>query len=155
MHPLYENVESLQHIVISQATGGSEDESEYTRLRDTVLADPNLTPLSPRFLRTCRSLGQFWQFIKNKYGTYAERRQYIWAEFHPMLELLEQGGTSPSDQLVSSAIEKFDSSHIQLAWSKALDRRSSDAGAGSHSVDFELDGGAGSVKLRARRHHKM
>ena len=127
MHPLYDNVESLQHIVVSQATGGSEEESEYTRLREAVLADPNLAPLAPRFLRTCRSLGQFWQFIKNKYGTYAERRQYIWAEFHLMLELLEQGGTSPSDQLVSRAIEKFDSSHIQLAWSKALDRRSSDA----------------------------
>ena len=127
MHPLYEDVESLQNIVVSHATGGSEDEAEYARLRQVVLANPALEPLAPRFLRTCRSLGQFWQFIKNKYGKYAERREYIWAEFRPMLELLERGGASPADQLVSVTIEKFDSSHVQSAWAKALDRRSSDA----------------------------
>lgn len=43
-----------------------------------------------------------------------------------MLELLERGGTAPSDHAVSVAIEKFDSANIQAAWSKALDRRSSD-----------------------------
>ena len=43
-----------------------------------------------------------------------------------MLELLERGGVTPSDQVVSIAIEKFDASNIQAAWSKALDRRVSD-----------------------------
>lgn len=127
MHPLFEDIESLQNIVVSHATGGVEDEAEYTRLRQVVLAEPGLEPLAPRFLRTCRSLGQFWQFIKNKFGKYAERREYIWAEFAPIFEVLERGGTSPADQLVSTAIEKFDASHVQSAWSKALDRRSSDA----------------------------
>jgi Abortive infection C-terminus len=126
MHALSENVESLQGILVSQATGGVEDEAEYTRLRQTVLSQAALEPLVPRFLRTCRSLGQFWQFIKNKYGTYAERRTYIWDEFRPMFELVERGGLSPSDQIVTLAIEKFDSAHVQAAWSKSLDRRSSD-----------------------------
>ena len=43
-----------------------------------------------------------------------------------MLEFLERGGAAPSDQVVSVAIEKFDSANIQAAWSKALDRRASD-----------------------------
>lgn len=126
MHELSEQVESLQGLLVSQATGVVEDESEYTRLRQVVLSVPALELCTPRFLRTCRSLGQFWQFIKGKYGTYAERRTYLWDEFRPMLELLERGGTSPSDQVVSVALENFDAANLQAAWSKALDRRSSD-----------------------------
>ena len=127
INPLCEDIESLQGIMLSHATGGNEDETEYARLRQIVLSDPCLEALAPRFLRTCRSLGQFWQFIKNKFGTYSERREYIWDEFRPMLELLERGGFSPADQLVSVAIEKFDAAHIQSAWAKALERRASDA----------------------------
>lgn len=126
MHDLFEEVESLQGILVSQATGGSEDEAEYMRLRQVVLSQASLESLLPHFLRKCRSLGQFWQFIKNKYGTYAERRAYLWDEFRPMLDLLERGGVSPSDQVVTVAIDKFDLAHVQAAWLKALDRRSSD-----------------------------
>jgi hypothetical protein len=126
MHPLYDEVELLQNLLVSHATGGSEDDADYTRLRQMVLAEPALESLTPRFLRTSRSLGQFWQFIKNKFGTYAERRTYLWDEFRPMLELLERGSLAPSDNIVSNAIEQFDSSHVQAAWSKALDRRASD-----------------------------
>jgi hypothetical protein len=125
-HPLFDDVESLQNIVVSHATGGSEDEAEYTRLRQCVLNEAALESVAPRFLRTCRSLGQFWQFIKSKFGTYAERRQYLWDEFRPMLDLLERGGISPADQLVTIAIADFDAAHVQAAWSKALDRRATD-----------------------------
>jgi hypothetical protein len=125
-HPLFEEVESLQNLLVSEATGGNEDEAEYTRLRQVVLAEPSIEPLVPRFLRTSRSLGQFWQFIKNKFGKYAERRQYLWDEFRPMMDVLERGGTAPSDLVVTASLEKFDASHVQAAWSKALDRRSSD-----------------------------
>jgi hypothetical protein len=125
-HPLFEEAESLQNLLVSEATGGSEDEAEYTRLRQVVLAEPSIEPLVPRFVRTSRSLGQFWQFIKNKFGKYAERRQYLWDEFRPMMDLLERGGSAPSDLVVTASLEKFDASHVQAAWSKALDRRSSD-----------------------------
>jgi hypothetical protein len=125
-HPLFEVVESLQNLVVSHATGGAEDEAEYTRLRQVVLAEPSIEAITPRFIRTSRSLGQFWQFIKNKFGTYAERRKFLWDEFAPMLEVLEKGGAAPSDIVVSASLEKFDASHVQAAWSKALDRRASD-----------------------------
>lgn len=126
MNELFEQVESLQSLLVSHATGGQEDEVEYTRLRQVVLAQAGLESIAPRFLRTSRSLGQFWQFIKNKYGTYAERRTYLWDEFRPLLELLERGALAPSDQIVTVAIQRFDSANVQAAWSKALDRRSSD-----------------------------
>jgi hypothetical protein len=114
-------VEALQILLVSHATGGAEEEAEFTRLRQIVLAEADLEAL-----KTCRSLGQFWQFIKAKYSTYAERRTYLWDEFRPLLEVLERGSLSPSDRTVSIAIEKFDSAHVIAAWNKALERRSSD-----------------------------
>jgi hypothetical protein len=126
VNDLLDQSEALQNLLISQATGGSEDDAEYVRLRQMMLSNSALESLVPRFLRTCRNLSQFWQFIKFKYGTYAERRDYIWGEFNPMLEALERGGLAPSDKIVSQTLEKFDAAHVQAAWSKALDRRSSD-----------------------------
>lgn len=126
MHELLTEAEALQNLLVSSATGGSEDGGEYLRLRQVVMAQALLDAYVPRFLRTCRSLGQFWQFIKEKHGTYADRRKFLWDEFRPMLEVLERGGPSPSDRFASTTFEQVDAAHVQAAWSKALDRRASD-----------------------------
>jgi hypothetical protein len=126
MDQLLEQAESLQNLMVSRATGGVEDEAEYIRLRQALLAQPALESYLPSFVRTCRNLSQFWQFIKYDHGGYAGRREFLWSQFRPLLELLERGGPSPSDEVVSAAIEKFDAAHIQTAWSKALDRRVDD-----------------------------
>ncbi len=126
MNDLLEQSEALQNLLISHATGGSEDDAEYIRLRQMLISNASLEQLLPKFLRTCRNLAQFWQFIKFKFASYAERRNYIWDEFRPVLEAIERGSLVPSDQVVSERLEKFDASHVQAAWSKALDRRSCD-----------------------------
>jgi hypothetical protein len=126
VHELLNQTEALQNLLISQATGGSEDDAEFVRLRQMLLSNQALDSLIPRFIRTCRNLSQFWQFIKFKYSTYAERRDFIWGEFRPLLENLERGPLSPADQIVSEKLEKFDASHVQAAWSKALERRAAD-----------------------------
>lgn len=126
MNDLLDQTEALQNLLISEATGGNEDDAEYIRLRQMLLTNAALESLLPKLLRTCRNLAQFWQFIKFEFGTYAERRNYIWNEFRPILEAIERGATAPSDKVVSQALEKFDASHVQAAWSKALDRCSSD-----------------------------
>lgn len=126
MNELLDQAEALQNLLISQANGGSEDDAEYVRLRQVMFTNIALDPLLPRFLRTCRNLPQFWQFIKFKYNTYAERREYIWGEFNPMLEAIERGALAPSDAIVTQKLKNFDAAHVRDAWSKALDRRSSD-----------------------------
>ena len=68
MHELLNEAEALQNLLVAVATGSSEDGGEFLRLRQVVLSQPALDPLLPEFLRTCRSLGQFWQFIKEKFG---------------------------------------------------------------------------------------
>ena len=126
MNELFTQTETLQNLLISHATGGRENNVEYTRLRQTVLANTALDAYVPQFIKTCRNLDQFWQFIKYKFGSYAERRDYIWAEFFSLLEVLERGGLAPSDEFVTNGIKKIDSAHVQTAWSKALDRRAND-----------------------------
>lgn len=51
--------------------------------------DSLLTDNLPRFVRTCFDLNQFWNFIKHEFGSYRERREYLWNEFRPILEVIE------------------------------------------------------------------
>ena len=126
MDELRIQVETLQHLLVAHATGSSESDDDYTRLRQVLLATPALEPLTPQFIRTCRSLAQFWQYIKAKFGTYAERRQFIWAEFSPVFDAIERGALTPSDEAITATLQKVDAAHVQAAWSKALERRTSD-----------------------------
>ncbi len=126
---LLEEAEALQNLLVSYATGGGEegDEAEYLRLRQLFTQDARVADYVPRFVRTSRSLHQFWGFIKPKFGTYAERRSYLWEEFNPLLTALEKGVVgSPADAEVEDVLAQVDAEHIQAAWSKALDRRKSD-----------------------------
>src|ERR1017187_9716759 len=104
MGELSEQIETLQNALVAQATGGSADDREYQRLRVLVTENPTLRDIAPKFLRTCRNLSQFWQFIKYEFGSYAERRQFIWDSFRPLLERVEGGGVTPADEAVSSTL---------------------------------------------------
>jgi len=125
---LYDAVESLQNLVVPFATGGGgeEDGDEYKRLRTMLLADSQTASKLPTFVRTCRDLGQFWQFIKYKYSTYAARRQYLWDEFRPLLESLEPQPKSPADIPVAQALRAFDPESVNDLWQRALARRVED-----------------------------
>lgn len=126
MKELFIQTETLQNLLISQATGGKENNAEFTRLRQFILSNAAFDAYIPKFIKTCRSLDQFWQFIKYEFPSYAERRNYIWNEFHPLLNILERGGPVPSDEFVNKGVKKINAAHVQAAWFKSLDRRSSD-----------------------------
>jgi len=126
MGNLSETVELLQNVLIDRATGGSADMIEYQRLREEIVNDPQLKDIAPRFLRTCRTPEQFWQFIKHEIPGYAARRQFIWDEFRPMFERIEGSKATPADLTVSTALEKFDPESVQRLWLKALERRETD-----------------------------
>lgn len=126
MNPIIEQVEALQNLMVARATGSVEEDADYTRLRQVVLAQVEFDEKIPGFIKTNRNLAQFWQYIKHKFKTYAERKDFIWSEFRPLLEALENDSSSPADAMVSEAIKKFDSAYVQTIWSKALDRRTSD-----------------------------
>jgi hypothetical protein len=122
---LFERDETFQNMFISWATGGSVDEDEFKRLREELLLNPVVKDRLPRFVRTHRDFRQFWGFIKQQSSTYQGRREYLWSEFAPVLDFLEQAG-SPADTIVSDSLSRFDEDNVDRVWKRALERRSQD-----------------------------
>lgn len=85
----FEKVNYLVNLLVARATGGAADSAEYEVLRHELMSDPEIARLMPVFVRTNRNLDSFWNFIKYKYSTYAERRTYLSQEFTPLLDQLE------------------------------------------------------------------
>ncbi|WP_263790402.1 abortive infection family protein [Salinibacter sp.] len=123
---LMRDVETLQNIMIDLATGGDVDGDEYKRLRRRILSSPKIKEELPDFVETCRSIRQFWSFIKKEFGRYEPRRQYIWSEFAPALNKLENRYESPADDSISDALKELDTGYVDEVWGKALQRKATD-----------------------------
>ncbi len=119
-------VESLKNLLRSYATGGHGENEEYKRLRTELLNEPRVRSTLPRFVPTCRDLSEFWGYIKEKDGTYQERRSYLREQFDPILTLLESEPGAPPDAVVSSTLSRVSSDYVLEVWSEALERRTSD-----------------------------
>lgn len=118
--------EALLAIMVSRAEGGSGNPDLYKQLRGDLLKNPAIKPMLPSFVESIRDQQHFWSFIKAKYSTYAERREFLWNAFRPLLDHLELGARSPSDASTSQTLAAFDPDHITQIWTRALDRRDSD-----------------------------
>ncbi|MEG4113240.1 MULTISPECIES: abortive infection family protein [unclassified Microcoleus] len=123
-----DKVRQLQEIFIARATGGDPSEREYSKLRLELLRDSALRERLPQFVRNCDELSKFWGFIKAKFGTYQERRIFIWEEFGSLIASLEQNiiVAQPADDDISAILINFDTEQVHIAWQKALERRNHD-----------------------------
>ena len=121
-----ERAESLQNIMRSTAEGGSREDPGYKLLRQYFIEKSELKQVIPSFIRTSRDLHQFWSFIKPKFGSYQERRSFLWSEFSPLMDFLEGKNIKPSDITISEGLKSFDEDGINAIWTKALERRKSD-----------------------------
>ncbi len=122
----FDRAEYMQIILVDRATGGSGEYFQYVLLREYFIANPELNNFIPRWIRMNRNLDQFWQFIKNEFNTYAERRKFIYEELNELLEFLESKHALPPEKNISELLKKFDSQGIHFAWRKALERRVTD-----------------------------
>lgn len=116
---------ALQNILLDRATGKGDDDFAYTQLRQYFMNSTAYNELLPSFVRTCRSLSQFWQHI-NKTDGYAPRREIIWVEFQPLLDSLEGKNSTPADNHITDGLKSYDEAGVHEAWTKALDRRKVD-----------------------------
>jgi hypothetical protein len=125
--PLIVKVEALQNILIATATsGGGSDYGDYGAIRTELLRNPLTKEGLPKFVHTCRDLSQFWQFIKFKFATYAERREFLWSEFRPLLEALESRPGEAVQISDEQLLAKLSPEAVQSVWNRALERRISD-----------------------------
>jgi hypothetical protein len=121
-----ERVESLKNMLVTVATGGSGDEALYMLMRKELQADKTLAELSPRFIRTCRTTGEFWQFIKYEFRSYAERREFLREQFDRLLTHLEAGESTPHAATTDLALKSFDEEGVREVWTRMLERQSTD-----------------------------
>jgi hypothetical protein len=87
-----ELAEYIQNIVIGRATGGDFDNTNYKVIRSKFLSNKSLKDFIPDYIKKCRDVEQFWQFIKAKYsgdGCYTKRKNYIYETFQDLLDYLE------------------------------------------------------------------
>lgn len=126
MTDLQIKIETLQNILIAISTGGSGEEDEYKKLRTELLNIAEIKNLLPDFLQTNRTTAQFWQFIKFKFSSYAERRNFIWTEFSKSLNFVENNQKGIIDDNTKKVIEKFNQEYINAEWLKALERKMDD-----------------------------
>lgn len=122
---LLDKVTALQNLLVARATGQAADELAYLPLRAQLLRDPVVGKLLPRFVRTSRDLGQFWDFIKPKFVHWDERRQFLRDEFLPALEAAESG-PSPVAAAAHEALKLLSSNAVQDAWHRAISRQTDD-----------------------------
>lgn len=125
---LLEKLEKLQGSYVGMATDGRGilEDVVFARLRTEILANAQVRTQVPELVRKYRDQSQFWQFIKYKFATYKERRQYIWEQFRPLFDFLEAQDRSPGVQPISETLQAFDPDNVHAAWQKALDRRTVD-----------------------------
>ena len=123
----YERANYLQQLLVNHSTnGGPTNDEHYQYLRKYFLTRPDTIDKIPAWVRTNRDLSQFWQFIKFKYGKYAERRVFIRDEFSSLLEYLETMDNSPHAEVVDESLKVLNSDYIIVTWKKAIERKNSD-----------------------------
>lgn len=94
-------VEALRGLMVSRSTGEGSNDAEYVKLRRELLAVPAIKGRLPRFVATSYTLGDFWGTIKPMFPSYQQRREYIRAEFGPLLDYLEAQQTTPADARIT------------------------------------------------------
>lgn len=122
----FDRAEYLLNMLLDHSTGGSADNDHYVQMRQALISNPNYEEIIPRWIKTNRSINQFWQYIKNKFPSYAERRVYLNEEFAPILEYLENKQNLPAAKSIDEVLSKFDSGGVHFAWQKALERIAQD-----------------------------
>jgi hypothetical protein len=123
-----EKAQRMQDQLVSFSTnGGFEGGDEaYRKLRGELLAAAGDDDLFPNFVKRCRDLGAYWQFIKREFRHYAERRDFLWEKFRPLLDQLEADEGHPAARPIEATLTSLDVGNVRAVWKKAMDRRISD-----------------------------
>ncbi|ALX47563.1 abortive infection family protein [Lentibacillus amyloliquefaciens] len=123
----FEKAEYLQKLLINMSTNdGPTHDDHYAELRRYFMKNAKTKQLLPRYVIDKRDLSQFWQFIKNKFPSYAERREFIWNDFNKLLEHLENQEDSPLIGSIDENLRIFNSEHVLNYWNTAIERKEND-----------------------------
>jgi hypothetical protein len=123
---LLSQVEAIKNLLVQRATGSDPSDETYQRIRRQLLQHPLVGAKLPLFVKECRSLAEFWPFIKAQCDTYQGRRQYLAKSFLQAFEFLENESAAPGDAAATATLSAVDLPHVHDAWQKAIQRRADD-----------------------------
>lgn len=107
-------VRRLHDVCEGIATGGQARYEDYEAARQGILEESSLASAMPGWLRSARTGSQYWAFIKRKFRTYADRREFLSVEFDPMFSVAEISGTGPVVAAVTKLSEAGTPESVQL-----------------------------------------
>lgn len=91
-----DEIKVLIDILIKTATGKfsttqfKEASEIYESIRKYLLTQKDYISFIPEFIRSNNTLSNFWNFIKDKYPTYSERRNYIYQSFISLQDYIDK-----------------------------------------------------------------
>jgi hypothetical protein len=91
-----------------------------------MLKDPVARKLAPAFVARCSTPDLLWGYLRSKAtgsGSWSIRRGVMHEAVDPILDVLAGATLGPSDDLVSSAVERLGTESVRTAWSRAVERR--------------------------------
>jgi hypothetical protein len=123
-----QKAQRMQDQLVNYSTNGGFDggDDAYRKLRGELIAVAGIDDLLPSFVKRHRDLGAYWQFIKREFKHYAERRDFLWEKFRPLLDQLEADEGHPAARPIEAALNSLDEESVRAVWKKAMDRRISD-----------------------------
>lgn len=123
----YKKTTVLKSLLTSRATGGDGNEEYFQVIRRDLLAHPKLKVHVPDYVKKSNNLSEYWQFIKHRLPSYAERRFFIKDTFENLINAaLELNGHSPHETHVSEVVQTINEQYISETWNKALQRMAND-----------------------------
>jgi hypothetical protein len=98
-------------------------QQEYARLRREHLAYGSLLPAC---VRNCRTIEEFWIYIRDDYATYQSRRQFLTREFTPLLNHIEGIPLESEQPLFTILRDGSEWEAVEREWRKACSRLARD-----------------------------
>ena len=126
MNEIKFKIEQFQKLLIEISTNGYREGEEYENLRTELLNNDLIKNHLPDFVKKNRNTMQFWQFIKIKFKSYGERREFIWNAFSYSLDFLEKDQNGIINSNTTLKIDKFGQEYITIEWVKAMERKNND-----------------------------
>jgi serine/threonine-protein kinase len=94
-----EKIEQFKNGLTSYATGQGGFPENYLEVRTILLSQSAFKDEIPRFIKSCRNETDFWDFIKNAYPSYQERRAFLSDSMNPIIDFFEGLEESPVSKL--------------------------------------------------------
>lgn len=123
---LEKKIERLRSRCIGLATWQGTSYQDYENARDDLMTEPSLLRKLPEWLVVNRWGGHFWKFIKEKYPTYQERREFLNAAFDKLAKFVKEQEIAQTSATVEEILQRFSCESIQEAWERASQRRTED-----------------------------